>query len=169
LTGDFDLKVLHAALDSQRRARGLTWAQATREIGAVGAVPRRPIATSTITGLTTKRVAEADGVLQMLRWLERPPESFVPGHPLAELTSANLPEADAREVLRFDTHKLYEALDARRVTLGLTWQQMASLIGVPATHMRGLAKGGRTAFPDVMRLTAWLRHPVAQFVRVSSY
>jgi hypothetical protein len=169
LTSDFDLKALHAALDAQRRARGLTWAQATREIGTVGALPRRPIATSTITGLTTKHVAEADGVLQMLRWLGRAPESFVTGGASAELTSANLPEVDAREVLRFDTRKLYEALDTRRATLGLTWQQMGSVIGVPATHIRGLAKGGRTAFPDVMRLTAWLKQPVAQFVRRSAY
>jgi len=169
VTGDFDLKALHAALDAQRRARGLTWAQATREIGTVGTMLRRPVASSTITGLSTKRVAEADGVLEMLRWLGRAPESFVPGHSSAELTSGSLPEADAREVLRFDTRKLYEALDGRRVTLRYTWQQMASMIGVPATHMRTLAKGGRTAFPDVMRLTAWLKLPAAQFVRVSSY
>ena len=169
MPGDFDLKALHDALDAQRRARGLTWAQAAREIGRVGRLAARRVATSTITGLSTKRVAEADGVLQMLRWLGRAPESFVPDDWSAELTSANLPEADAREVLRFDTRTLYEALDTRRVTLALTWQQMASMTGVPAAHMRGLAKGGRTAFPDVMRLTAWLKQPAAHFVRASSY
>jgi len=161
---------LHVALDAERRARGLTWAQATREISAVGRAPlTRPIASSTIAGLTTKRVAEADGVLQMLRWLGRAPESFVANHPSRDLETATLPEADAREVLRFDTRKLYEALNDRREALGLTWQQAESTIGVPASHMRGLSKGGRTAFPLVMRLTRWLMQPAAQFVRRSSY
>jgi len=169
LTGDFDLKALHAALDEQRRVRGLTWTQATREIGTVGAVPTRPIATSTITALSTKRIAEADGVLQMLRWLGRAPESFLPGSPSAALMSADLPDADAGEILRFDTRRLYEALDTRREAMGLTWQQVATTIGVSPSHMRTLAKGGRTAFPDVMRLTVWLKQPAAHFVRVSSY
>ena len=119
--------------------------------------------------LRRSRVAEADGVLQMLRSLGRAPESFVPDDRSAELMSANLPDADAREILRFDTRTLYEALDTRRVTLALTWQQMASMTGVPATQMRRLAKGSRTAFPDVMRLTAWLKLPAAHFVRASSY
>jgi hypothetical protein len=77
---DFDLKALHSALDAQRQARGLTWAQASGEINRVGSWPaRHPIATSTITGLRTKALAEGAGVLQMLRWLGRAPESFMQG------------------------------------------------------------------------------------------
>jgi hypothetical protein len=167
--GDFDLKALYAALDQQRQARGLTWAQATREINAVGpAPPRHPIATSTITGLRTKVVAEGAGVLQMLRWLGRAPESFVPGLP-ADLAGAQLPPVETRVVLRFDTRKLYEALDLERKARGLTWQQVAVVTGVPASHMTGLAKGGRTGFPGVMRLTCWLHQPASTFVRMASY
>lgn len=107
--GDFDLKALHAALDEQRRARGLTWAEATREISAARTMwPSRPVASSTITGLRTKRLAEADGVLQMLRWLGRAPESFVESH-ATEAIAAPLPDAAAGEVLRVDTRKLFAA------------------------------------------------------------
>jgi hypothetical protein len=37
-----------------------------------------PIARSTVSGRRTKAVAEVDGVLQMLRWLNRTPKSFMP-------------------------------------------------------------------------------------------
>src|SRR5262245_2032667 len=106
---DFDLQALHAALDAERQARGLTWAEASRDIGAVGSRPAiHPIASSTIAGLRTKVLAEADGVLQMLRWLGRAPESFMTGVP-ASLAAASLPEAARSEVLRVDTRKLHGA------------------------------------------------------------
>jgi len=167
--GDFDLKALYAALDAERTARGLTWTQATREINSVGPIPQRhPIATSTITGLRTKNVAEGAGVLQMLRWLRRAPESFMSGLPPA-LAVSTLPPADVREVLRFDTNKLYESLDLRRRARGLTWQEVTGETGVPESHIRGLKKGGRTGFPGVMRLTRWLQQPASEFVRMSLY
>jgi len=166
---DFDLQSLHSALDAQRQARGLTWAQATREINDVGPTPQRhPIATSTIAGLRTKALAEGAGVLQMLRWLGRAPESFVRGLPPA-LAASGLPAADRREVLRFDTKTLFEALDSWRRARTLTWREVAIETGVAESHMRGLAKGGRTTFPGVMRLTRWLDLPASQFIRLSPY
>ena len=166
---EFKLDLLYAALDEHRRARGLTWAEAARQINAVGPQTGggHPIAVSSITGLRTKALAEGAGVLQMLRWLGRPPESFVDGCPADVLASAALPDRGPRGVLRFDTIKLHAALDAERRARGLTWPDVAAATGVPASHARGLARGGRTAFPGVMQLTAWLRWPVADFVRIS--
>ena len=92
---DFDLRALYAALDERRQAQGLTWAQVTRALSTAGAVSARPVASSTIAGLRTKAQAEADGVLQMLRWLGRAPESFVPGVP-STLAAATLPPLQAR-------------------------------------------------------------------------
>ena len=166
---DFDLRMLYLALDAERRRRGLTWAQATREINDVGPVVKiHPIATSTITGLRTKAVAEADGVLQMLRWLRRAPESFMSGLSPA-LAASSLPPADVREVLRFDTEKLHESLDLRRRDRALVWPDVAAAIGVPESHVRGLKRGGRTGFPGVMRLTRWLERPASDFIRRSAY
>ena len=166
--GDFDLNALYLALDAQRQSRGLTWAGMSREINSVGPVmPGHPIASSTITGLRTKRLAEGDGVLQMLRWLGRAPESFMRGLPPAPVASS-LPSVDKRIVLRFDTKKIHDALDAERRARGFTWQTLETETGVAESHMRGLKRGGRTAFPGVMRLTRWLNQPASHFIRLSA-
>ena len=104
----------------------------------------------------------------MLRWLGRAPESFMQGLSPA-LAASTLPAAADRDVLRFDTKKLHEALASRRRARGLTWQQVAIETGVPQSHMRGLVRGGRTAFPGVMRMTRWLQQPASQFIRLSPY
>src|SRR5262245_37276700 len=169
VAGDFDLKALYAALDNQRQARGLTWARVRLEINAVGPeVSLRPIAMSTITSLRTKSLAEGAGVLQMLRWLNRAPESFMRGLS-ADLAGARLPDAERHKVMRFDTRKLYEALDGARKSRAMTWQQVEAETGVAASRAKGLARGGLTAFPGVTRLTRWLRRPVSDFIRLSPY
>lgn len=74
----FDMDALHAALDDKRRSSGKTWAQVAREVG--GVVPgsgKSGISASTLSGLHRRRAVEGDGVLQMLRWLGRSPESFL--------------------------------------------------------------------------------------------
>jgi hypothetical protein len=164
---DFSLAALYAAMDEEREARGLSWRDAAREInGPFDHVTSRPIALSTITSTRTKEVAEGDGVLQMLRWLRRTPESFVRG--------ADNPGSDALfslrpdQILRFDTRKLYEALNARRSRDGKTWLQLARDLGMSASSLMHLAKGGRTGFPHVLRLTRWLKRPVADFTRACS-
>lgn len=67
----------------------------------------------------------------------------------------------------FSLKALHAALDEERQARGLTWADVAIDTGVAASHARGFARGGRTAFPGVVRLTAWLRRPVADFVRLS--
>jgi hypothetical protein len=77
---DFDVDALYEALDAQRCARAMSWEQAARAISAqFRDAPSRPLAPSTLTGMRGRSVLEGDGVLQMLRWLGRAPESFVPG------------------------------------------------------------------------------------------
>ncbi len=165
---DFSLKALYEAIETQRQARGLTWQQAVLEInlGLDSASGRHPIALSSVKGLQTKAVAEGDGVLQMIRWLERTPENFVPGREHAE--GHPLPNARPDQVLRFDTVSLHRALNAKRLSAGLSWGQVASEIGgTSATSLLHLKAGGRTGFPGVVRLTRWLGLPVSRFVRVT--
>jgi hypothetical protein len=121
-----------------------------------------------VTSLQDKAVAEADGVLQMLRWLNRAPESFVPGWPEAAVDGTRLPDVGTHQVLRFDTRKLHAALDARRIDRGMTWTAVADEIGgLRAASLMHLSQGGRTAFPDVTRMTGWLGQPIVRFTRVS--
>jgi hypothetical protein len=102
----------------------------------------------------------------MLRWLNRAPESFVRGIEVRHFHK--LPAAAAGGVLRFDSAKLYTALDRQRIARGLTWQQVGREIGgASAASLARLKKGGRIGFPGVMRLTRWLEQPAAHFVRIA--
>lgn len=169
-SADFSLRALHAALDAQRQARGISWAQAAREMNdrsRTGHPWLHPLSASTVKGVGTRRVVEGDGVLQMIRWLARTPESFVAGHAESESPRARLPQVPTGHILRFDTKKIYAALDAKRVEHQMSWTQLAEEIGVGASSVTHLAKGGRTAFPQVMRILRWLDGTVAEFTRFS--
>ena len=165
MSTDFDLGALYAAIDEQRQARGLSWQQVMREINALfERTPARPISASTVTGMRKRAVIDGDGVLQMLRWLNRAPESFVPGY--QEAGAETLPHVGPHQILRFDTKKLHSALEAQRTERGMTWEQVANEIGgFSAAMLTRLSKGGRTGFPQVMRITRWLGSPASFFTR----
>ena len=164
---DFDLQARYDALDEHRRSRGLSWAAAAREISRVRPSASAPV-TSTLTGLRQRAVAEGDGVLQMLLWLQRSPESFSPGFDPQDAERFQLPGVPPDRLLRWDAVALYAALDDARQARGLTWKQLAAEIGGWTPGMVAhLARGGRVAFPGVMRLVRWLDRPAAAFVRVT--
>ena len=165
---DFDLKALYDALDERRRSLDMSWAAVARAINRFEA-SIRPMATSTITGLATQAVAEGDGVLQMLLWLDRTPESFVAGFVGADAERYRLRRVENGGILRWDTKALHSAVDAQRQARGMTWKDVAAQIGgVAPASLTGLAKGGRTAFPGVMRIVRWLGQPASGFTRVSN-
>ena len=166
---EFDLKALHDALDQRRRSREQSWAAATREINRFRTAGH-PIATSTISGLESKTQGEGDGILQMLLWLGRTPESFLPGYREANAERFRLRELEREQILRWDTKALHSALDAQRQARGMTWKQVAQEVGgfTPAMLTR-LSRGGRTSFPSVMRIVRWLGKPAATFTRASDW
>lgn len=166
---DFDLKALYAALDEQRRSRTMSWAAVMRAINRFN-LEGHPVATSTITGLKQKAVGEGDGILQMLLWLRRTPESFVPGFPDADAECFRLPEPGREQILRWDTKALHAALNTQRQASGMSWAAVAQAMGgVSPVMLTHLAQGGRTGFPIVMRLVSWLGQPAATFTRVSDW
>jgi hypothetical protein len=63
----FDAQALYRALDEQRQARDMTWADVSREIG---------VSASTITRTRDGGRLEVDGMLAMVSWLGRPVEVF---------------------------------------------------------------------------------------------
>jgi hypothetical protein len=67
----WDLPQLHAALDRQRRERGLTWAELGRS--ELGCSPSR------LTNLRSARTADMSLVLQVTQWLGQPSAAFI--HP----------------------------------------------------------------------------------------
>ena len=175
-TRDFSLRALYEALDEQRKVRGLSWAEATRQMNGQAGVSKRHVASkghslsaSTVKAMRIRTVAEGDGVLQMLRWLDRTPESFLPNYDSASARDADFPDVPSGGVLRFDTKKLYGAVNARRQESDMTWQDAAKQIGVAAAGLQHLSKGGRTSFPQVMRILRWLGRRAADFTRVAEH
>jgi hypothetical protein len=165
-TGDFDLQALYAALDAQRTARGLTWHQAATAISQqFWDSAATPISASTLTGMRGRRFVEGDGVVQMLRWLNRSPESFMPGND--ETAGAPWPPVGSRQILRFDARAIAAALDEKRHQQSLTWAKLAREVGASAPGLAALATGGRVAFPEVMRVLRWLGRPAAEFMRAA--
>lgn len=163
----FDMLALHQALDAARLERGLTWIELTAEINRPFAgIPSIPISVGTIRDLYRKSSVTSAVVLQILRWLGRTPESFLPGNTAGPQPGEILPEPGPGWILRFDTRAIHAALDAERIRRGLTWKQVAAeLRGFTPGMLTNLATGPLIGFPRVMLLTQWLNRPAATFIR----
>lgn len=168
---DFDLRALFEAIDQKRESEGLSWAAVARQVSArFESMPHTAaVAASTIRGVGTKAVVEGDGVLQMLLWLDRTPESFVPGHPLATAPEARLADVGPDRILRFDAAALHRAISGRRQERGLTWSKVAAEMSCSSANLTGLATAQRVSFPGVMRMIGWLDRPAAGFTRASEW
>ena len=166
---DFSLRALHDALDERRRERNLSWTAVAAEVNRLR-TKLRPIAVSTITSLRHKPVGEGDGILQMLLWLGKTPESFVPGMADADSAPYRLPTLATGQILRWNTRALFDALNAERASRQLTWTGLAREIeGFTPNMLTNLSRGGRTGFPHVMRIVRWLGHPAVTFTRIARW
>ncbi|MFN0054643.1 MAG: hypothetical protein ACKV0T_20925 [Planctomycetales bacterium] len=161
MAGTFDLKALYAAIEDERTRRGLTWSGVAKEIAERFA----KVSASTIQGIGKSPRVEGDGVLQILLWLGRAPESFVPDYGGALVS---LRPADSGKVLRWDTASIFSALDQKRTAGNMSWKEVANAIGgITPQQLKGLAKGGRTTLPEVMNVAVWLGVPASQLTRAS--
>ncbi len=162
----FDMQALCSALDEARRARNLSWGELTTGINEpFKGKSSIPINVSTIRGMQTKRSVTSAVVLQVLRWLDRAPESFLAGRDGASAANERLPDPGPSRILRFDTRSLHAALDAERMKRGLKWKQVADeLPGFTESMLANLATGPLIGFPRVMLITQWLRRPAVDFV-----
>ena len=166
---DFELRALYDALDARRRAREMSWVEVAGEVSRLRTC-RRPIAASTIASLGQKPSGEGDGILQMLLWLRRTPESFMPGASDPGSEAFCHPRLGMGRILRWDTQALFAALDAQRRERRLTWLAVARQVGGFTPGMlTNLSRGGRIGFPRVMRLTRWLGQPAAAFTRIADW
>jgi hypothetical protein len=166
---DFDMRGLYDALDVQRRERRLSWASVATEVNRFR-TKLRPIAASTITGLRQKQVGEGDGILQMLLWLQRTPESFVPDIADANAERFRLPDLTRGQILRWNTRGLFLAVDLQRRERQLTWTEIAREVpGFTPGMLTNLSKGGRIGLPRVMRLVRWLGRPAVMFTHIARW
>ena len=92
MRGNFDAEALHAALDSQRDARGMTWKQVAAETG---------VNASTLARMAQGKSPDANGLAALLTWSGLPAEKFIRR---TEARGRNEPEtlAQITAVLRAD-------------------------------------------------------------------
>ena len=160
---DFDIERLYTALDHKRESLGLSWSGVAKEIKDRYA----KVASSTIKGIREKQSVEGDGGLQMLLWLGRSPESFMPGLKASRRHQLSQPR---KSILRFDTQHTYRLLEAKRLEQGLTWNEVAEQVGGCSPNvLRHFKKGGRTSFPGIMRIARWLAVPAKDLTKESPW
>jgi transcriptional regulator with XRE-family HTH domain len=71
VAGDrLDTGALYAALDAQRKARGLSWRQLATEVG---------VSPSTMTRLANGQRPDVDAFAGLVRWLGQPADTFLVG------------------------------------------------------------------------------------------
>ena len=146
---------LYAALDERRRALGLSWQQFAHEIGHVSP--------STLSGMPSRRVIEADGALQMLRWL-----GSQCGEP-SDAAARRWPAAAAGEARPDPARRyssLHAALEAQRRERGLTWVQVATAAGIPSpATLTRVVEGRAHHLPRRMHVLGWLNRSMSSAVR----
>lgn len=66
---------------------------------------------------------------------------------------------------RFDAEGFYAALDAERLSRGITWKQVASEAGVAASTLTRMGQGKRPDVDGLAALASWAKIDVQLFYR----
>jgi hypothetical protein len=162
MSGPFDVQALYAALDAKRVTLGLSWTGTARAIGNVSP--------STVTRARHADDLEADGMLQMARWLGLAPETFARDRASASPVPMTVAAAGTPGVLRVDTHTLYAVLDAQRTARGLTWTQVAAeleAVRATASGLTDLRSGSRTSAQVLLASARWLERTTESLTRLA--
>jgi hypothetical protein len=165
----FDAAALYRALDGRRQELGLGWAGVARQMWDLSSElnDRRhdhPISPSTLANMGRTPRTSCQHALFMLRWLGRSPESFLEGATGDEPQWA-LPVAGPDRRLRWKLKGLYAAMDEKRRAEGLTWVELAVVLGCSPNQLTGLRTAKFATGMDVaMRIVQWLGRPAADFV-----
>ncbi len=168
----FDFGAFTAALDAQRRHRGLGWYECADELWNQSAelnaqLQDHPLCGGAVSRLAARGEASCQYVLFMLRWLGRSPEDFLT-HP-AGVGPTPLPEPGAGSRLRFDLPELHAAANATRQERGLTWAALGRELACTPNRLTNLRTARQADMELVMRLTQWLGRPAAEFVHAADW
>jgi hypothetical protein len=164
---------LYAAMDEQRRQRGLSWRQCADEIWDLSSElnERRrdhPISPATLTGMKLRGATSCQHALFILRWLDRTPESFLVG--VHESPDSTFPVVGSDRRLRWNLAKLYEAMNEQRRGRGLAWAELATTLDCTSNQLTGLRRAKFATSMDLaMRITQWLERPASDFVYASKW
>jgi hypothetical protein len=172
----FDAGALYRALDQKRTELGLSWTAVADQIWLLSSDlnDRRrdhPISPSTLTGMAKRQATSCQHALFMLRWLGRTPESFLRGGDTSDDDARfALPEAGPDRRLRWALKLLYAAMDEKRRHDGLTWPELAAILGCTPSQLTGLRTAKFATGMDLaMRIVQWLDRPAADFVYLARW
>ena len=93
-TARFDVVALHAALDSERRSRRLTWKNVATESG---------ISASTLTRLSQGRQPDVNSLAALTFWLGMSADQFMRGERVEQFGAAS-PLAQISSIIHRDPH-----------------------------------------------------------------
>jgi hypothetical protein len=168
----FDFAAFFAAVDQARRDRGMGWydlATAAWDQSAELNAGRddHPLCGGAISRLGARGETSCQYALYLLRWLGKPPESFLTG-PAADVGNVRLPDSGADSRLRWDLAQLHAALNAERQRQRLTWAELAIRLGCTPSRLTNLRTARMADMALTMCATQWLRRPAAQFIHPAS-
>jgi hypothetical protein len=169
----FDCDAFFAALDAQRRSRGLEWTELAGELyrqsSDLNAQLRdQAICPGAVVRVSKRGTISCQYAMSMLRWIDRAPEDFLTG-PVVDVGDARLPEAGPESRLRWDLNELYAALDAERIERGLTWTRLAPTFDCTPSRLTNLRTARLADMDLVMRITQWLGQPAAAFIHPAGW
>jgi hypothetical protein len=170
----FDCGALFAALDAQRRERGLDWYALADELWQQSSTlnARRtadhPLCGGAVSRLKLRGATSCQYALFMLRWLRRAPEDFLTG-PVVDVGEVRLPEAGGDSRLRWDLHEVHSALNGQRRERDLTWVALGQVIGCTPSRLTNLRTARLADMDLTMRVTQWLARPAAAFIHPAQW
>jgi hypothetical protein len=159
----FDPQALFEAVDAQRRERGMTWGDLSKELY---------ISTTTIRNMPKRKNGiELDGVIGLARWVGRTVESFAGGDGGPPLEPNSY--LQTRRFVRFDRRALHAAVNEEREHRGMTWEQVASEIWPSGPwgpqQLKSMAGGGRADVYQAVAVCEWLGRPIQSFLYESIF
>ena len=113
-TSRFDVDALHAAMDSQRRSRGLTWKEVAAESG---------VSASTLTRLSRGRQPDVNSLAALTVWLGISADHFMRAGQVAQFGTAS-PLAQISSIIHRDPHLSPEGSAALEELIRATYRRL---------------------------------------------
>lgn len=121
-TTRFDVDALHAAMDSQRRSRRLTWKEVAAESG---------VSASTLTRLSQGRQPDVNSLAALTAWLGMSADHFMRGGQLTQFGAAS-PLAQISSIIHRDPHLSPEGGAALEELIRATYARLRTDRDTPA-------------------------------------
>ena len=113
-TSRFDVAALHAAIDSERRSRRLTWKDVAAESG---------VSASTLTRLSQGRQPDVNSLATLTSWLGMSADHFMRGERVVQFGAAS-PLAQISSIIHRDPHLSPEGSAALEELIRATYARL---------------------------------------------